>query len=186
MSGPVSNSLAQLEDALLEAGLDRSFLVDLLVERLTALDEALRSTLILAKTRPEMQVLRQRTWDHLAVLWPTWRAVTIGADHEIALREHRSPAASFARWMRRGAAGPQALSAEQVNQLYPGLMVVDEVSGLHRMAVALGRASGKTAFIDSFVREEVSVHLVNWAGPLVPKSRVPEFLQHKPGRQRRR
>lgn len=83
MSGPVANGLAQLDDALLELGLDREVLVSALVTELHSLDAAD------LRLNPHVPQKRQRVWDHIAALWPTWRVITIGADYELALREER-------------------------------------------------------------------------------------------------
>lgn len=79
MSGPVSNSLAQLEDALLEAGLDKALICSALAAQLHAVDQAYSG--------PRLnKELRQRLWDHCARFSPKWREITLGADHEEAIR----------------------------------------------------------------------------------------------------
>lgn len=66
MSGPVSNSLAQLEDALFETGLDKDLIFNCIAGQLAAIDRE--------RHGPQLnKELRQRLWDHLAILRPAWR-----------------------------------------------------------------------------------------------------------------
>lgn len=165
MSGPVSNSLAQLEDALLEAGLDKDVIISALVTELHSLTAAD------VRLNPFVPQKRQRVWDHLAALWPDWRDMTIVLEHEEALRAER--------WRMEG------LSVVGWRPLNFGLFHYSAAP--RAVAIALGRGSGKTAMTQAAIDAQITVAEVNQHDAMVrARSRVPEFLQHKPGRRPKR
>lgn len=89
LSGPVTNSLAQFEDAAIEAGIDVEFVFVVLQGELESKQLWLVERLKRAPGSPYvMQVLalRQRLWDQLARLRPKWSSERIEVEHREALR----------------------------------------------------------------------------------------------------
>ncbi len=87
MSGPVVDGLAQLEDAATEAGLDLAFVFKQLeneIEKVDAWLEHARQPPPSYAFRRVIHVRRQKLWDQLAVLSPSWALRRVARDHEMA------------------------------------------------------------------------------------------------------
>lgn len=88
MNGPVSNGHAQLEDALLELGLDSAILVAALVRWLDEVERMLENDRPGTGAFWDHATMRQRLWDHVAQLDPVRRGAFLLDDLHKATLEH--------------------------------------------------------------------------------------------------
>lgn len=83
MSGPVSNGLAQLEDALLEVGIDSAFVFSELQKSFDGVHLWLQTREdpnATTEFRRNVRARRQMLWDQLAALRPAWRELQLERD----------------------------------------------------------------------------------------------------------
>lgn len=191
MSGPVVNGLAQLEDALLEMGLEKELIFQALLCQLGAVSEHVEEVRQRVGGVPvPLLSIKRRLWEHLAALRPVWGLDEIENDHAEANRLEGSPAFHLRRWLVGG--GVTITGVDLGNGDSETVMLIS--TPLPRAALPEIRWRTMDEVFDAAMarvvpptaREEVSVRIVNWSPPPRPRSRVPEFLQHKPGRVPRR
>lgn len=90
MSGPVVDALAQLEDAILESGLDKQIILVALVRWLDEIDRLLERDMPRSPAFWDHVTMRQKLWDHVAVLDTTRKGAWLLDDlHKATLEKMR-------------------------------------------------------------------------------------------------